>query len=146
MRNELCQREDELLDALGRGFLGRELEDHIVGCAPCAELHMVAGALLDDRSHSIVEAPIPTSGGMWWRMRLRQRHDAEGKARRSLLFGQAATLSVAIALMIFFFGADLMVTAREVVSTVRFSTPLLLAILTTILLAPIAGWVAIRGK
>ncbi len=146
MRNELCQREDELLNALGRGFLGSELEDHIVACAPCAELHMVAGALLDDRAHSIAEAPIPTSGGMWWRMRLRQRHDAEGKARRSLLVGQAATLSVAIALMIFFFGADLMVAAREVVSTVRVSTPLLLAILTTVLLAPIAGWVAIRGK
>lgn len=146
MSRELCPYESELLDALGRGFLGGELEAHINSCEPCRELHLVASVLLDDRAQAISEAPVPTSGRMWWRMRLRQRHDAEARARQSLLAGQAVTLTVAISLVIVFFGADALLAVQGVIETFRLSTPLLLALATSLILAPIAGWVAIRQK
>ena len=83
---------------------------------------------------------------MWWRMRVRLRQEAEATARRSLLIGQAATLLIAITLVISFFGTDLAYIARHFIATVRMSTPLLLALATWALLAPIAGWVVMRQK
>ena len=141
-----CEREDELLDALGRGFVGAELDAHTASCIACSELRIVAGALLDDRSMAVAEAPVPAAGTMWWRMRLRRRQELEAKARRSLLIGQAATVAVALTLVIAFFGADVMAVAREVVARVRVSTPLLLVLAAWILATPIAGWVALRHK
>lgn len=141
-----CPREDELLDALGRAFVGAELEAHVAACASCTELRLVAGALLDDRAAAMLEAPIPSAGTMWWRMLVRRRHDAQAMARRALLIGQAATLAIAIALVVSFFGADVTTAVREAVATIRVSTPLLIALATWALIAPIAGWVALKQK
>ncbi|HEX7150393.1 MAG TPA: hypothetical protein VF618_02820 [Thermoanaerobaculia bacterium] len=141
-----CHREDELLDALQRGFIGAELDAHAASCPSCNELRLVAGAFLDDNAHAMAEAPVPSSGAMWWRMQVRQRQENVSKARRSLLIGQGATLAIALALVVAFFGGDLAVAARDMVATIRLSTPLLLAAATSLLLAPIAGWVAIRQK
>ena len=146
MNAERCEREDELLDALGRGFVDSELEGHVASCDSCTELGIVAGALLDDRSQSMMEAPLPSAGAMWWRMRVRHRQEAEATARRSLLIGQAVTLSVAIAVVITLFGSDLAFTVRHVISTIRLSTPLLLALAPWVIVVPIAGWVAVRQK
>ena len=68
------------------------------------------------------------------------------RARRSLLIGQAATLMVAVTLVVAFFGADLAGTVRQAVAVTKLSTPLLLIFGTWALAAPIAGWVAIRQK
>jgi predicted anti-sigma-YlaC factor YlaD len=141
-----CPREDELLDALGRGFVGSELETHVAACSACGELRVVAGALLDDRAQAMSEAQVPSSGTMWWRMRVRHRQEIATQARRSLLIGQAATLVIALGLLFAFFGSDLAIEARHLVTTIRFSTPFLLAAATCALLIPIAGWVAIRQK
>jgi hypothetical protein len=141
-----CQREDELLDALGRGYIPPELAGHIAACASCAELQLVAGALLDERIEAMAEAPVPSAGTMWWRMQVRHRHDVQAAARRSLLVGQAATLLIALVLVASFFGAELTVGLREVITAVRLSTPLMIAVGAWLLLAPIAGWVAIRQK
>lgn len=141
-----CAREQELLDALGRGFVGEELESHVASCASCSELRLVAGALLDDRVEAMIEAPIPSAGTMWWRMRVRQRQEAQATARRSLLIGQAATLVIALALVVSFFGADITFAVKNLITTIRLSTPLLLALATWVLVAPIVGWVALRQK
>ena len=146
MNAERCPREDELLDALGRRFIGPELAEHVAECAACAELELVAGAVLDDRSHAIAEAPVPAAGTMWWRMQLRHRHEAQATARRSLLIGQAVTLAVAIVLLVAFFGADLAGDIRQVIATVDLKAPVTLVLATWALLAPIAGWVAVRQK
>lgn len=146
MSAERCPREDELLDALGRAFVGGELEAHVASCLSCGELRIVAGALLDDRARAIAEAPVPSAGTMWWRMRVRRRHELEAATRRSLLIGQAATLAIALALVISFFGTDVAFAVRDLVATIRLSTPLLLALATWVLVAPIAGWVALRQK
>lgn len=146
MSAERCHREDELLESLGRNFMGPELESHLAACTACSELRLVAGALLDDRVQAMTEAHVPSSGTMWWRMRVRLRLEMEARARRSLYLGQAATLLVAIGLVVSFFGSDLAVEVRELVATVNLSTPLLLIAATWALAVPIAGWVAIRQK
>lgn len=144
MTADFCPREEELLEALERAFLGTELEEHVASCAPCSEIRLLAGALLDDRAQTMLEAPVPSAGTMWLRMRVRRRHDAEATARRSLLIGQAATLVVALGLILSFFGTNMALGVRDLVATM--STPLLAALATTLLAAPIAGWVAIRQK
>ena len=141
-----CHHEDELLDSLGRGFVGAELASHVATCSSCTELQTVAGALLDERVQAVAEATVPSSGTMWWRLQVRARHDAAAAARRSLFVGQAATLVIALALMGWVFGGDIAVGVRQVIAAVRVSTPLLLMLATWIILAPIAGYVAIRQK
>ena len=141
-----CDREDELLDALARGYTGDELREHVALCASCAELQAVAGALLDEHAVAIAEAAVPSSATMWWRMRIRERHDAEAAARRSLYIGQAATLLIAFGLVVAFFGNGFGQTVRALVASIHLSTPLLLAIATWLVAAPVAGWVAIRQK
>lgn len=141
-----CVWERELLDALGRGFVGAELESHIATCLSCGELHAVASALLDERVKAISEAPVPTAAAMWWRMQMRRRQEVQAASRRSLLIGQAVTLAAAMAVMVALFGGNVAVELREVIASIRLSTPLLLAVATWIVAAPIAGWVAIRGK
>lgn len=146
MNANVCAREDELLDALGRGYVGAELTSHVNGCEPCRELRLVAGALLEEKAAAMIEAPVPSASTMWWRMQIRYRQEVQTKARRSLVFGQALSLAAAMGLAIAFFGADMAVEIQEAVAAIRLSTPLLLAAATTALLAPIAGYVAARQK
>lgn len=141
-----CDREDELLDALGCGFIGPELTAHVETCPACTELRTVAGALLEDRTAAMREAAVPGAGTMWWRLQLRLQHDAQARARRSLLIGQAATLLIAFALIASLFGANIAGAMKHAIATVRVSTPLLIAVATTLVLAPLAGYVAIRQK
>ncbi|HSK79628.1 MAG TPA: hypothetical protein VLQ45_24450 [Thermoanaerobaculia bacterium] len=141
-----CPREDELLDALGAGFLGEELKSHIRTCAACGELHLVAGALLDERVQAVTEAALPSSGTMLWRMQMRRRQEAQAAARRSLLIGQAVTLAAAVVLVFTLLGGTLAGEAVNVIASIKLSTPLLLAVAIWLLAAPIAGWVLIRQK
>lgn len=141
-----CPREDELLDALGAGFIGEELESHIASCAACRELRLVAGALLDESVQAVTEAALPSSGTMLWRMQMRRRQEAQATARRSLLIGQAVTLAAAIALVFTLLGGTLAGEAVNVITSIRLSPPLLLAVAIWLLAAPIAGWMLIRQK
>jgi predicted anti-sigma-YlaC factor YlaD len=141
-----CPREGELLDALGAGFIGEELEAHISACAACGELRLVAGALLDERVQAVTEAALPSSGTMLWRMQMRRRQEAQATARRSLLIGQAVTLAAAIALIFLLLGRTLASEAVSVFASIKLSTPLLLAVAAWLVAVPIAGWVLIRQK
>ena len=141
-----CPREDELLDALGAGFIGDELESHIRTCAACGEQRLVAGALLDERVQAVTEAALPSSGTMLWRMQMRRRQEAQATARRSLLIGQAVTLAAAVVLVFTLLGGTLAGEAVNVIASIKLSRPLLLAVAIWLLAAPIAGWLLIRQK
>jgi len=139
-----CPHEDQLLDALRRGFIAAELEEHVASCPSCTELRLVAGALLDDRADAIAIADVPAAGAMLWRMRVRARREAEARARQSLLLGHAATLAVAIALVVFFFGPILAASAHQFAGIDR---PLVIAVAASLLLAAataIGGWMVVR--
>jgi hypothetical protein len=147
MTTNPCPRSDELLDALGRRFVGPELELHVESCAECSELRLVAGALLDERVDAIAEAPVPSAAAMWWRMQVRRHEEAQARARRSLLVGQAATLLVAAALAASLLGADVAAGVHRAVASIQLGTPWLLLLVATPLVAtPIAGWMALRQK
>ncbi|HEY6140785.1 MAG TPA: hypothetical protein VI670_23775 [Thermoanaerobaculia bacterium] len=146
MNANFCPRADELLDALGRGFVGPELSRHVDSCADCGELRLVAGALLDERADAIAEAPVPSAAAMWWRMQVRRHEEAQGRARRSLLIGQAATLAVALALAVSLLGADVAAGFHRAVAAIQISTPWLLVLATWLVATPIAGWAALRQK
>ncbi|HEX6901682.1 MAG TPA: hypothetical protein VF789_18285 [Thermoanaerobaculia bacterium] len=141
-----CPREDELLDALGAGFIGEELESHIATCAACGELRLVAGALLDESVQAVAEAALPSSGTMLWRIQMRRRQEAQAAARRSLLIGQAVTLAAALVLVFTLLGGHLAGEAVNVIASIRLNPPLLLAVAIWLLAAPIAGWLLIRQK
>lgn len=141
-----CPREDELLDALGIGFLGEELESHVTACVACRELRLVAGALLDERAQAVAEAALPSSGTMLWRLQVRRRQEAQSAARRSLLLGQAVTLAVAVALVFAFLGGTLASEAVNVIETIRLSPLLLVALALWLLAVPVAGWLLLRQK
>jgi hypothetical protein len=144
--NGRCEREDELLEALQRRFLSVDLAEHADGCASCAELRLVAGALLDERVDAVAEAPVPSAAAMWWRMQVRRHEEAQARARRSLLIGQAATLAVALALAISLLGADVAAGVHRAIASIQLTTPWLLVIATWLVATPIAGWVALRQK
>jgi predicted anti-sigma-YlaC factor YlaD len=144
----ICQREDELLDALGRGYVGAELERHVQTCDACSELHNVAGALLDERAIAMSEAPLPSAGTMWFRLQMRHRQEMQAAARRSLLVGQAVTLAVAFILILAVFAPQLADGVKALVP-LRPNGPMLLIVATaalTALIAPIGGWIAIKQK
>jgi hypothetical protein len=141
-----CPRGDELLDALGRGYVGPELTAHAADCRSCGELRVVAGALLNERSAAVTDAPVPSAPSMWFHLQMRQQQEAQSRARRSLITGQAVTLVAALALVISLLGADLAVELRTVIASIRLSAPLLLTAAILLVIAPIAGWVAIRQR
>jgi predicted anti-sigma-YlaC factor YlaD len=146
MKAVVCTRENELLDALARRFVDGELEAHIASCLSCSELRTVAAALLDERANAIRQAPVPSAGTMWWRVQMRHRHEAQAAARRSLLIGQGMTLAIATILMVALLGGEVTAGIREVIASIRFSVPLQIALVTSLLLAPIAGFVALRER
>lgn len=146
MSVKACEREAELLDALSRFFVNRDLAAHVEQCEACREIQLVATALLDDRVEAVANAPVPSAGTMLWRIRMRQQQEAQTAARRSLLIGQAATLLVAIVLIAAFFGVQVAGGIREMAASIRISTPLLIILATWLVAAPIAGWVAVRQK
>ena len=142
-----CRREDELVAALGRGFLDADLLAHLEECGSCRELRLVAGGLLEERAAAIQEAPVPGGGTMWWRMQVRHRQEARAAARRALLIGQALTLAVAMTLLLALVGLEAARGLRHVLAAVRVGNPLLLLALGAVLLAaPIGGWLAMRQK
>jgi hypothetical protein len=141
-----CPRTDELLDALGRRFVGPELAAHVELCADCNELRLVAGALLDERVDAIAEASVPSAAAMWWRLQVRRQEEAQARARRSLLIGQAATLAVALTLAVSLLGADVAAGMRHVIASIQLGTPWLLVLATWLVATPIAGWAALRQK
>ncbi|HEX2835291.1 MAG TPA: hypothetical protein VHW00_19915 [Thermoanaerobaculia bacterium] len=141
----ICTREDELLDALGRGFVGPELEHHATVCDACRELRSVAGALLDERAVAMSEAPLPSAGTVWFRMQMRHRQETQDAARRSLLVGQAVTIAIALVLAFAVF-APQFVDEMKALASVRLSWPIVALLTTSLLLAPIGGWIAIKSK
>jgi hypothetical protein len=146
MSDRSCPREQELLDALLRGFVEPEIAEHAGQCTSCGEIQLAARSLIDDRIEAVREAPVPSAGAMWLRMQMRAHQEARARARRSLLIGQAATLAIAIALVLSLFGADFAMEAERVAASMRVNGPLLIAFVLTIVAAPIAGYVAIRSK
>ena len=91
-----CNYEAEILRAVATAHIDDDLRAHIASCDGCAELLSVATAVADDRRTLMREAPIPSSGLMWWRTRMRAREEARRMAVRTATLVQAGLIAVAV--------------------------------------------------
>lgn len=78
-----CEREAAVAAAVRDDAWTDELRAHAAGCATCAEVVFVAGALLDD-ARAAAEAPLPDPGLIWLEARLRARRLAVARASRPI--------------------------------------------------------------
>jgi hypothetical protein len=91
-----CNYEAEVLHAVTTAHITEDLRAHIATCDGCAELLSVASAVADDRRTLMREAPIPSSGLMWWRTKMRAAEEARRAAVRTATLVQAGLIAVAI--------------------------------------------------
>ena len=102
MRQAECPREAELLESLHHCWpegCPEGLRRHVEACASCGALLAVALPLRDEHAASVREAPVPSSAVMWWRLEMRGRREAAGRALRPIAAVQAVTLACAVGVL-----------------------------------------------
>ena len=154
-----CERELEIVSALmdGRWPEGCDpsLVAHTESCALCAELLTVAGAVRNEHQLALQEAAPPPSGLVWWRAQRRARQEALATASHAITTVQATTVSLAavIALTVIGFTRETWLGWMGRISDVLYfggfhlapsmSLMLGIAFAATVLLAPVAVWLAV---
>lgn len=133
-----CDRESEVLLAVGSGCLGDELRQHIGRCAACSELYDVASAVVDDRRALMSEARLPGSGLVWWRANMRARQEAARMAVRTATAVQIGLVAVAILIAVVVLGATLPPIDYRPMLTIP-----LFAFIAWLILAPVAVYFAV---
>jgi hypothetical protein len=101
-----CTYEAELNSALRDGTwphaCGAELHEHVVSCRDCSDLFLITQSFRQARAESIVFAPLPPPGLLWWKAQLRRRNAALERMNESMVvtgkIALACTLVAAIAL------------------------------------------------
>jgi hypothetical protein len=96
-----CDRASELLADIASGQWPEAaptgLRAHVEGCPSCAELALVAGALLSDRVAHEPAVAVPPSGAVWFRMQARAKRDVATVAARTVGRVQASVMLVTVA-------------------------------------------------
>lgn len=155
-----CDREELVLDVLrsGRALADTELAPHVAACAACTDLVAVASALLDEHHAVVHEAPVPTSGVVWWRMQRRMRAEALQTAARTVTVAQTLTVAGTLAVALAVFGAAVdwrawlssltgalaNISAYVAPATLpQWSIPLAFAVAACIALAPVAVYLSL---
>ena len=146
-----CTREADVLDAItaGRWPDGcAELHAHASTCATCADLATVASAIAEDAAAAMRRAPIPSSGLTWWRMQRRMQMEAARTATRAITFVEAATLAATVFAVLFILGGASLLRFNwtALMPHVSLSVPLLAAVATVLILAPIAVYYAVAEE
>jgi hypothetical protein len=103
VRRSECVREADILEALQRSqwpdYCSGELREHVRHCTSCRELVEVATALLDEHHHAVAQAPVPSSGIVWWRAQMRARQEGARAATRPITVVQGLSLACAAGLL-----------------------------------------------
>jgi len=163
-----CDRERELLDAIGAGRWAErcdeELHTHVAGCAGCSDVAAVATALFEDRLTTVHGVAVPRSGLVWWRMQLRARREQERAAARTVSVAHTVALVSAFGVAAAILGVTLLAdpgaSLPKLASAIRagalevsspsvfasWSGPLLLALAAWLVLAPVAVWLAVTEE
>jgi predicted anti-sigma-YlaC factor YlaD len=140
-----CPRETEIVRAIeARHWPERcdeELRAHAASCADCADLVDVATALTEDREETMHAAQLPPSGAVWYRAQLRVRQDAARSVRRVISVVQAA--AVLIALVAVFVIARPGIPIMNWNWAMNWTLPIILALASPLLLAPLAVYIAV---
>lgn len=83
-----CPREQEVLEAVTCGCWPHDLRVHADACPLCSELAAIARLLRREGEVAAHEAPLPTSGQVWWRATIRRRAEAAAAAARPIMLVQ----------------------------------------------------------
>jgi hypothetical protein len=140
-----CDRENDVLRAVGNGLIDEDVRSHVAECASCADLLHVASAVVDDRRTLMGRARVPSSGLVWWRANLRARQQATRVAVRAATFVQVALVVLAIGIAVVLAGAKLDYRAflnASVASLSQWAVPLI-AFGAWLILAPVAVYFAV---
>jgi hypothetical protein len=131
MKIPQCHREQEVLDAVrsGRwsGPWGEEVRKHAAGCAVCAEVALVAEAMLQEHDLAQSDVRLPSAGLVWWKAQLAARRAAEERATQPITlverFAQALALISVVGLALWqwprissWFGAKSLATGHATAS------------------------------
>jgi hypothetical protein len=166
MKRMTCPREDEIVRSIAAGRwpdgCDDELRAHAGACSLCADLVEVAAAITEDANTSTRDIDLPPAGIVFWRIQRRAREEAARTAVRTVALVQAATVAAtALAILavlggISLFRQDWRASFMHVTSAIhtdaiqiftslvaQWNIPLLLAIATCLLLAPIAVYYAV---
>ena len=157
-----CPRESEVFEAVAFDRVD-EVRDHLAGCAICAEIADVAGALRAEHTAACREAHVPSAGAVWWRATVRARAEAAHTVSKPITIfqGVAGACGVGLAAAVaglawrslhFFDSAidfvarleerrDEIATASALV--VQHGVPIMLALAACLVLAPLALYVAL---
>jgi hypothetical protein len=107
--SNLCSRETELWDAIAAGrwpdTADADLRAHVVSCAACRDLALVAGSLRRDGCDVNRAATPPTSAIVWWRAQMRARQEAAHAADRPITVVQALAIACAAGLLLGLMGS-----------------------------------------
>jgi hypothetical protein len=109
MTPHLCPRETDLWDAIAAGrwpdAADANLRAHVVGCAVCRDLALVAGTLQRDACDVRRAATPPTSAIVWWRAQMRARQEAAHAADLPITVVQALAIASAAGLLLGLMGS-----------------------------------------
>lgn len=164
-----CSREPELLEAIAAGRWPdgavEELRAHVATCPGCKDLASVATAFADDTIVAVRNAPIPSAAVMWWRVHRRAEAESRRTAGRTLTLVQTATLAATIIGVLSILGGLALMqdwhlwfdAARRTLGdgtsnllwslrSTEWNKPLLIAVATTLLLAPVAAYFVIARE
>lgn len=98
-----CARETDVLDLIGIGQwparADADLSAHVASCPTCAELAIVASAIVDERDCGENQKRLPDAGIVWLRAQMRAREDAARRAARPLWIAQIGGLAVVAAIL-----------------------------------------------
>ncbi len=99
-----CLRETDLWDAIAAGrwpdAADATLRAHVVNCAACRDLALVAGSLQHDASEVVRDATPPSSAIVWWRAQMRARQEAAHAADRPITVVQGLAIACAAGLLL----------------------------------------------
>lgn len=165
MASGSCGREDDVIRAAwgasGALEADRDLAAHLAACPACAETAWLARALRQERQVAGAEAQPPSAGLVWWRAQRRARADAARKAAgpvaliHAIALGctgaaAAAILSLGLGRAESWAAVAGSLFSRAAIEALLSSQPTLLLygvmllVLTTLVLAPVAIYLAVR--
>jgi hypothetical protein len=98
-----CSREKEVARQLALGQWPEastsELRAHAAACRSCGDLVLVTQSFQRARAQATAEAPVASSGAIWWRAQLRRRNEAIERVGKPILGAQIFALSVYLLLV-----------------------------------------------
>ncbi|MBV8543183.1 MAG: hypothetical protein JO093_24015 [Acidobacteria bacterium] len=147
-----CPQEQETLSIVQAGRWPDGCDDamraHAAACPTCGDIVRVGSLIAADYHASLRTSHVPASGVVWWRMQRRARQEAIRTASRVITVVQAIAVAAGVAVAIgilaatsraFSFGAG--DVSKAVLA--QWSIPLIIALASWLMLAPVAVYLAV---